>query len=187
MVEKAFLTLLFNGIDENRKRLEPKENVCANVFFWVSLGVELNNNGGKTVKKGTLLNGPISRVISLLGHGDSICIADAGLPIPEDVERIDLAVTHGMPPFLATVEAVIAELCVERMVLATEFALTKSEVHTALLKMFSSLESTQGNIITKAECSHEEFKERTRNCRAVIRTGECTPYANVILHAGVTF
>jgi D-ribose pyranase len=172
---------------ETGKEYHPKENVCANLFFWVFLGIEHNNNGGKTVKKGTLLNGPISRVISLLGHGDAICIGDAGLPIPEDVERIDLAVTHGMPPFLATVEAIVAELCVERVVLATEFALTKSEVHTDLLKMFSSLESAQGNTITIDECSHEEFKERTRNCRAVIRTGECTPYANVILHAGVTF
>ncbi|MNP54567.1 D-ribose pyranase [compost metagenome] len=35
--------------------------------------------------------------------------------------------------------------------------------------------------------SHEEFKLLTQNAKAIIRTGECTPYANVILHAGVTF
>lgn len=139
------------------------------------------------MKKGSLLNGPVSRVISLLGHGDSICIGDAGLPIPEHVERIDLAVTHGMPPFLDTVEAVVAELHVERVVLATEFASTEGTLHADLLKLVSTLESSQGNTISINECSHDEFKHHTGNCRAVIRTGECTPYANVILHAGVTF
>jgi D-ribose pyranase len=34
---------------------------------------------------------------------------------------------------------------------------------------------------------HEEFKARTAAARAVVRTGEFTPYANVILIAGVTF
>ena len=139
------------------------------------------------MKKGTLLNGPISRVISLLGHGDSICIGDAGLPIPDGVERIDLAVTHGMPPFLKTVEAVTAEICVERAVITTEFTNSTSGLHKDLLHQFSTLSLAQGNNIAVEDCTHEHFKELTKGCRAVIRTGECTPYANVILYAGVTF
>ena len=35
--------------------------------------------------------------------------------------------------------------------------------------------------------SHEEFKRRTAKARAMVRTGECTPYANIILIAGVKF
>ncbi|MEF1307007.1 RbsD/FucU domain-containing protein, partial [Vibrio owensii] len=35
--------------------------------------------------------------------------------------------------------------------------------------------------------SHEDFKARTEQSRAVVRTGECTPYANVIFQAGVVF
>ena len=34
---------------------------------------------------------------------------------------------------------------------------------------------------------HAAFKERTRSARAIIRTGEFTPYANIILVAGVVF
>ncbi len=139
------------------------------------------------MKKGTLLNGPISRVISLLGHGDSICICDAGLPIPKGVERIDLAVTQGMPPFLKTVEAVVAELCVEKAVIATEFSTGTNDLHKGLLSQLSTLDSSQSCNITIEDCRHEHFKELTKDCRAVIRTGECTPYANVILYAGVTF
>lgn len=139
------------------------------------------------MKKGTLLNGPISRVIAVLGHGDSICIGDAGLPIPAGVERIDLAVTHGIPPFLKTVEVVVAELCVERAVVASEFIKGTSGQHSELLRQFSTLDSAHGGNILVEDCSHEHFKKLTRDCRAIIRTGECTPYANVILYAGVTF
>jgi D-ribose pyranase len=139
------------------------------------------------VKKGTLLNGPISRVIAVLGHGDSICIGDAGLPIPAGVERIDLAVMRGMPPFLKTVEAVVAELYVERAVVATEFTKETSGQHRDLVRQFSTLSSAQGCDISIEDCSHEHFKRLTKDCRAIIRTGECTPYANIILYAGVTF
>lgn len=139
------------------------------------------------MKKGTLLNGPISHVISLLGHGDSICIGDAGLPVPEGVERIDLAITHGTPPFIKTLESVVAELCVERVVIATELTKDTSGLYKELLQQLSNLESSQGGKIATEDCSHEDFKKLTRNCRAVIRTGECTPYANIILYSGVTF
>jgi D-ribose pyranase len=35
--------------------------------------------------------------------------------------------------------------------------------------------------------THLILKEMTRSARAVIRTGEFTPYANIILVAGVVF
>jgi D-ribose pyranase len=34
---------------------------------------------------------------------------------------------------------------------------------------------------------HEEFKRVCGTARAMVRTGECTAYANIILVAGVTF
>jgi D-ribose pyranase len=35
--------------------------------------------------------------------------------------------------------------------------------------------------------SHEQFKVLSRHARAIVRTGECQPYCNIILVAGVTF
>ena len=35
--------------------------------------------------------------------------------------------------------------------------------------------------------THEKLKELARHARAVIRTGEATPFANVILYSGVIF
>lgn len=34
---------------------------------------------------------------------------------------------------------------------------------------------------------HEELKKITRESEAIVRTGECSPYANVILKSGVVF
>lgn len=72
------------------------------------------------MKKGVLLNSPISSVISRLGHTDKITIADAGLPIPSSVERIDLALTQGIPDFMSVLQTVTHEMQIEAVMLAEE-------------------------------------------------------------------
>ena len=72
------------------------------------------------MKKTVLLNAPVSRLIASMGHTDSLCIADAGLPVPEESERIDLAVTRGIPSFPDVLSAVLDELEVERALCAEE-------------------------------------------------------------------
>jgi D-ribose pyranase len=52
--------------------------------------------------------------------------------------------------------------------------------------MFAALKEVLGDIPIEM-VSHLILKEMTRNARAVVRTGEFTPYANVILVSGVTF
>lgn len=139
------------------------------------------------MKKGLLLNGPLSRLIAHLGHGDGICIGDAGLPVPGGVERIDLAISAGLPPFLETLSAVTSEMYVERALIAAELAAEKPEFHGELSGLIGHLAKNQGNEIGIGSVAHEDFKKLTRDCKAVVRTGECTPYANIILYAGVTF
>lgn len=139
------------------------------------------------MKKGVLLNGPISRVVSLLGHGDSVCVSDAGLPIPQGVERIDLALRAGMPPFLETLQAVTAEMSVERVVVAMELEAHQPGFYSALITAIEKLGNEQGNRISIDIVPHEAFKSLSGACKAVLRSGECTPYANIILYAGVTF
>lgn len=72
------------------------------------------------MKKGELINQPISAVIAGMGHLDELVIADAGLPIPEMTTRIDLALTGGVPRFLQTLRVVLTELKVETAVVAKE-------------------------------------------------------------------
>ncbi|GAB7206262.1 D-ribose pyranase [Dickeya oryzae] len=139
------------------------------------------------MKKGVLLHSDISSVISQLGHTDQIVIADAGLPIPATTARIDLALTHNVPGFLQVLDVVTAEMQVEAAILAQEIIEKNTTLHEALLKQLAQLEQHQGNTISLHYVSHEEFKKQSGHSRAIIRTGECSPYANVILCAGVTF
>ncbi len=131
------------------------------------------------MKKTPLINAPVSRVIAAMGHTDALCIADAGLPISSLTERIDLAVRPGLPPFLDVLGAVLEELVVERAVVAGEIR-EKSPI------VLEGIQRLLGDI-TIDFVPHEEFKKLTERSKAVVRTGECTPYANVILYSGVPF
>ncbi len=131
------------------------------------------------MKKLGVLNHRISDVIAQMGHGDQLVVSDAGLPIPICVERIDIAVAPGVPSIVQVLEAVAIELQVERVVVAEELLASRESLLSELPRLFPD--------VAIASISHEAFKERCAEARAVIRTGECTPYANVILVAGVTF
>jgi len=139
------------------------------------------------MKKNMLLNAEISHVIAKLGHTDSLVIADAGLPIPAVTQRIDMALTAGVPTFLQVFKVVTEEMQVEQAILAEEIVKQNPKLHDALLLQLEQLEQHQGNTITLKYISHESFKAQSANSRAVIRSGECSPYANIILCAGVTF
>lgn len=139
------------------------------------------------MKKGILLNANIVSVIAKLGHTDHITIADAGLPIPQQVERIDLAVTQGLPDFISVLSVVTQEMQVEKVILAQEIITINPEAKSAILALLEQLALSQGKPIAVEYCRHEIFKQMTHDSKAVIRTGECSPFANVILCSGVTF
>lgn len=133
------------------------------------------------MKKGQCLNSEVSYVISKMGHFDTLTIGDAGLPVPENVRRIDLAVTLGMPPFQSVFDTVMTELKVQRATIASEMREKNPALYASLTAYF------QAEKIEVREIPHEAFKRETAASKAVIRTGECNPYANVILESGVTF
>ncbi|MBF8983176.1 D-ribose pyranase [Lutibacter sp. B2] len=139
------------------------------------------------MKKGTLLNSEISYVISKMGHTDHLTIGDSGLPIPSETKRIDLALKKGIPSFLDTLDTVLEELEVEEIIIAKEMTEVSKDLYEDIMKRMNELEKDKGKKITVHTISHEEFKEMTKESKAVIRTGECTPYANIILKSGVVF
>ncbi|MCF8567346.1 D-ribose pyranase [Alicyclobacillus tolerans] len=127
-----------------------------------------------------ILNSKISRVIAEVGHTDLLLISDAGLPIPQSVERIDVAIVPNIPRFLDVLKAILSELSVERIVLAEEIKSVNPRFNEEILSLFpSNIEVTY--------VSHTDFKRTTQCARVAIRTGEFTPYANIILQAGVVF
>ena len=133
------------------------------------------------MKKHGILNSDISRVLSYMGHTDTICIGDCGLPIPDQVERIDLSLCFGEPTFMRTLEIVADDMKVEKIVLAEEIKEQNPKVLAEVEAFFA------GQDVEVEFVSHADLKVKTNDCKAVIRTGETTPYANIILQAGCIF
>ncbi len=131
------------------------------------------------MKKTPLLNVELSEVIAGLGHGDRLVIGDAGLPIPLDVRRIDLALTRGVPGFIDTLRTVLAEMQVQSVIVAEETGQKSPHILAAIKQL---LPATPIEVV-----SHELLKADTEGAVAVVRTGEFTPYANIILVSGVVF
>jgi D-ribose pyranase len=120
-----------------------------------------------------------------MGHTDRICIGDCGLPIPDETERIDLALRFGQPSFMEVLKEVVQDMKVERIILAEEIREQNPEQLAAVLAYFNSLEA--GYTPEVEYVSHARLKELTKECKAVIRTGETTPYSNIILQSGCIF
>ena len=133
------------------------------------------------MKREGILNSEISRVLSYMGHTDRIAIGDCGLPIPDEVERIDLSLTFGEPRFLRVLELVLRDMKVEKIVLAEEI----QTQNPAVLHGIEAL--LEGQNVEVEYVPHTAFKAATRDCKAVIRTGETTPYSNIILQSGCIF
>ncbi|VTN12842.1 D-ribose pyranase [Raoultella terrigena] len=110
-----------------------------------------------------------------------------GYRFPRSSARIDMALTQGVPSFMQVLEVVTAEMQVEAAILAEEIKTHNPQLHATLLTHLERLQQYQGNTIEIRYTSHEQFKKQTADSQAVIRSGECSPFANVILCAGVTF
>lgn len=131
------------------------------------------------MKRDRLLNQEIISEVAALGHTEYFCIADCGLPIPKDVKVIDISITAGKPTFLDVLDAVREELVIESLILA-------SEIDDKNPKLLKELEERFGEMPVR-KVFHEEFKKLTEKAKCIIRTGENSSYANVILVGGVNF
>jgi D-ribose pyranase len=133
------------------------------------------------MKKQGVLNASVCRVIAQMGHTDKMIICDAGLPIPRSIETIDLAVTANIPRFLDVLRVVLEEGCFEAAVVAAEMEKYNPTVYGETVKVLEG--------IPMSKVPHEEFKRMGSNgsTSVYIRTGEVSPFSNVILISGVTF
>ncbi|WP_028392617.1 D-ribose pyranase [Bacillus cihuensis] len=131
------------------------------------------------MKRTGILNSHISKILSDLGHTDMIVIADAGLPVPDGVVKVDLALKRGTPSFKEVVDVIREDMIIEKVIMASELVERNPKTFEYLNKTFLN---------TNVErVTHEQFKTLTQQAKVIIRTGEVTPFANCILQSGVFF
>ncbi len=133
------------------------------------------------MKKIGCLNSELSYVISKLGHYDTLTVGDCGLPVPKGVQRIDLAVTYGVPGFFDVFDVIDAEAKFQKVTIAEE----SEKQNPAFYEKITSWAEKNGVEVVKVP--HDVFKVQSQKSVAVVRTGECKPYSNVILESNVSF
>lgn len=131
------------------------------------------------MKKHGILNAQLAGYIAALGHKDTFMIGDAGMPVPQGVPIVDLVVTGGVPTFVQVMDAILEETEIEGYTLATEI---KEKNPRLLAYIEAKLPGKEHEFV-----AHTELKKMSAGCKFAIRTGEFTPYPNVILRAGCAF
>jgi D-ribose pyranase len=133
------------------------------------------------MKRIGVLNSNLSFIIASMGHKDKLVVCDSGLPIPKNADVVDLALTKNIPRFMDTLKVILEELKVEEAIVTNELVTGNSKFYKEINSLLN------GTKIKKV--NHEKFKDITRNGGNItfVRTGEATPYANIILISGVTF
>ncbi len=133
------------------------------------------------MKKIGCLNSELSYVIAKLGHFDTITIGDCGLPVPDGVQRIDLAVTYGVPSFKDVFDVVDLEAKFQKVTIAKE-AIEQNPKFYEMITNWAKKNLVKIDIVT-----HDELKLLSKKSKALVRTGECTAYSNVVLESNVSF
>ncbi|KRL41134.1 D-ribose pyranase [Liquorilactobacillus nagelii] len=131
------------------------------------------------MKKTTVINSQLSSVIANMGHMDWLGVGDAGMPVPKETPKIDLALTKQIPSFIEVLKNILTELKVQKIFLATEIKIQNPKQLEEIKKILPDIEI--------AYIPHSELKKDLKNCHAFVRTGEMTPFSNIILESGVTF
>lgn len=127
-----------------------------------------------------ILHPQLARVLAEIRHMDTLVIGDAGLPIPKGVERIDLGWKEGNPAYLDVLEEILKYLVVEKATFAEEAKKVSPDFHQKALNLLPVG-------IPVDYLSHTELKKQSKEAKAIILTGEFTPYTNVILVAGCAY
>lgn len=127
-----------------------------------------------------ILHPQLARVMAELRHKDMLVIGDAGLPIPKGVERIDLGWRPGDPAYLDVLGELMKYLTVESALFAEEALSVSPQFHEKAKALLPA-----GLPISYVP--HTELKEISGKAKAIILTGEFTPYTNVILTCGCAY
>lgn len=129
------------------------------------------------MKEVGMINGHIDSSLNRQGHMDLMMVVDAGFPCPDHVELIDIALSKGKPQILEVLAELRKVHSVEKIVMAQE-----TQDHNP--SYFDKVAKSFGDDVELEVITHKELKERSRNVKTIIRTGDFTAWGNVMLVSG---
>lgn len=126
--------------------------------------------------KSGIIHPQLLDLIARIRHTNTLVIADGSFPYWSEIETVDLALTRGIPTVLDVLDLLTPIFQIGRIWQADEFLASNPQETVA------RFESSFGTIPLTREC-HIDFKKRVPYAIGLIRTGDATPYGNIILES----
>ena len=124
-----------------------------------------------------LLNRELARFVSQQGHHDLLMVVDAGFAIPKGLDVVDLSLTINVPSVPEVLAVLKDYYSVEKLILARETRDVSPSLYKIMINSFE--ENLDIELI-----DHFALKEKSKQVKLVIRTGDFTAYGNIILVSG---
>jgi len=126
--------------------------------------------------KNGILNPAINSLLSRVRHTNTLVIADRGFPFWPEIETVDISLVDDIPRVLDVVSAIREHFVIGAAFMAEQFR----SVNTPETQLM--FEQALSNISLSFE-PHVEFKKRVPRAIGLIRTGDTTQYANIIIES----
>ena len=123
-----------------------------------------------------ILNPHINSLLARVRHTNTLVIADRGFPNWPQIETVDISLVDDVPRVLEVLRAIRENFVIGRIFMAEEFW-RENDVATTTV-----FEDALLGIEVERE-PHAELKTRVPNAIGIIRTGDSTQYANMILES----
>jgi D-ribose pyranase len=131
---------------------------------------------GNQMLKSGILNPQINSLLSRVRHTNTLVIADRGFPFWPQIETVDIALVDDVPRVLEVLAALRPNFVVGRAWMAEEFLRVNSrQTQQAFANALAGVELVHE--------PHEAFKRRVPQAVGLVRTGDTTQYASVILES----
>jgi D-ribose pyranase len=126
--------------------------------------------------KSGILNPALLNLLARVRHTNTLVIADRGFPFWPQIETVDISLVDGVPTVLQVLEALRGNFVVGKVWAAAEFRANNSAATQ------DALASRLAGVPLVFE-PHVDFKKRVPHAIGLIRTGDTTQYANLILES----
>jgi D-ribose pyranase len=123
-----------------------------------------------------ILNPHVLDLIARVRHTNTLVISDWAFPFWPEIETVDISLTHNIPTVLDVLDLLTPVFKIGRIWQAEEFVASNSnEVVERFAKSFGRIPLTRE--------AHLDFKKRVPHAIGLIRTGDATPYGNIIIES----
>ncbi len=121
-----------------------------------------------------ILNPQLSHLLCRVRHTNALVIADAAFPFWPQIETVDLTLVRGIPTIQQVLDAILPNFKAGAVHMAEEFQSHNTAETQALFRKACR------EVPMHFE-PHIEFKKRVPHAIGLVRTGDTTPYGNLIL------